>query len=202
MKQILIYILCAVISYLIGSVSISILLSKYVYGRDVRSGGSGNAGATNVTRTFGFVAGILTFVGDFGKCFLSLWLSGLAGGYTAMAIGAFSCMLGHCFPIYFRFKGGKGISCGAAIALMIDWRVLVIALAVFAIVVLLTKTVSIASLAATISVGIGAVIFAQNTAVMVFTLAACALAIFMHRSNIVRVIKGTEPKFRAGSAKH
>lgn len=202
MKTVLLYILCAVISYLIGSVSISILLSRYVYGRDVRSGGSGNAGATNVTRTFGFTAGILTFLGDFGKAVLSLWLSSLVAGEVGMAIGGFSCLLGHCFPIYFRFKGGKAVSCGAAVALMIDWRILVLALAVFVIAVLISKTVSIASIGATLTVGIGTVMFAHNTPALVLGVAACALVIFMHRSNIVRIIKGTEPKFRAGSAKH
>lgn len=201
MKTLLLYILCAVISYLIGSVSISILLSKYAYGKDVRSSGSGNAGATNVTRTFGFFAGILTLLGDFGKAILSLWLSDLLGGSTAMAIGGFACLLGHCFPVYFRFKGGKGVSCGAAIALMIDWRVLVIALAVFIIAVLISKIVSVASIGASLAVGIGSVIFAQNIPAMILGAAACALVIFMHRSNIVRIIKGTEPKFRAGSAK-
>ena len=201
MKTVILYIICAVISYLIGSVSISILLSKYVYGKDVRSGGSGNAGATNVTRTFGFSAGILTFLGDFGKAILALWLSKLVGGSIAMAIGGFSCLLGHCFPIYFHFKGGKAVSCGAAVALMIDWRIMVIALAVFVIAVLISKTVSIASIAATASVGVGTVLLAQNVPALLLGIASCILVIFMHRSNIARIIQGTEPQFRAGSAK-
>ncbi len=194
------YLICAVGSYLIGSVSSSILLSKWLFHRDVRSSGSGNAGAANVTRTFGIGAGALTFLGDFLKAFIAMWLCQHFFGRTAMAIGGSACLLGHCFPIYFHFRGGKAVSCGAAVALMLDWRIFVLALIVFLIAALLWRTASICSLCAAIAVGIGALVFTSALTDHLFGVFACVLVVCMHHTNIARIFHGTEPKFRAGSS--
>ena len=119
-----IYIAIVVVAgYLLGSLSISILLSKNLLGRDVRRHGSGNAGATNMARVFGMHAGLLTLAGDMLKAAAAMLLGFWLLGDTGMALGGVACLLGHCFPVLHGFKGGKGVSSGAMVALMIDWRV-------------------------------------------------------------------------------
>lgn len=100
--------LCAIAGYLLGSISVSILVTKYIFHADLRQQGSGNAGATNAARVYGLGAGVLTFAGDFAKSILAMLLGRGLGGVTGLAVGGAACLLGHCFPIYFKFKGGKG----------------------------------------------------------------------------------------------
>ena len=183
------YALSCVLGYLLGSISISILISRHVFHQDVRQSGSGNAGATNVARVFGLGAGVLTFLGDFAKTLLAAWLGSL---------GAAFALIGHCFPVYYRFRGGKAVSAGAAAALVIDWRIFVLAVAVFALAALLSKTASVSSMSAAGMVAVGTILFAPSTAQLLLGLFTCALVLFMHRSNIRRLIAGTEPKFHPG----
>ena len=122
MNETLRLLLSGILGYLIGSVSLSIVLSNLLYHRDVRTQGSGNAGATNAARVFGLSAGVLTFLGDFLKTLLALWLGKLLAGENGILAAGALALLGHCFPVYFHFKGGKGVSCGAAIALMTKKR--------------------------------------------------------------------------------
>ena len=192
------YILSAVAGYLLGSISISILLSRHLFHQDIRGEGSGNAGATNVARVFGLRAGALTFLGDFLKTVLSLWLGNLLGGTVGMCIAVAAALIGHCFPVYYRFRGGKAVSAGAAAALVIDWRIFVLAVAVFALAALLSKTASVSSMSAAGMVAVGTFLFAPSTAQLLLGLFTCALVLFMHRSNIRRLIAGTEPKFHPG----
>ena len=120
-----IYIAIVVVAgYLLGSLSISILLSKNLLGRDVRRHGSGNAGATNMARVFGMHAGLLTLAGDMLKAAAAMLLGFWLLGDTGMALGGVACLLGHCFPVYFKFKGGKAVSAGAAVGLMVSWGTL------------------------------------------------------------------------------
>ena len=135
-----------IIGYLLGSVSAAVILSRRVFGGDVRKQGSGNAGATNVARVFGMRAGLLTLAGDVLKTALSMFLGGLLAGAEGSAVAAAACMLGHCFPLYFQFHGGKGVSVGAAIATYLDWRLILIILAVFLIVYFCCRKVSLASM--------------------------------------------------------
>ena len=118
--------LCAIAGYLLGSISVSILVAKYIFHDDLRQQGSGNAGATNAARVYGLGAGVLTFAGDFAKSTLAMLLGRGLGGVMGLAVGGAACLLGHCFPVYFKFKGGKAVSAGAAVGLMIDWRLFVI----------------------------------------------------------------------------
>ena len=109
--------LCAIAGYLLGSISVSILVTKYIFHDDLRQQGSGNAGATNAARVYGLGAGVLTFAGDFAKSILAMLLGRGLGGVMGLAVGGAACLLGHCFPVYFKFKGGKAVSAGAAVLL-------------------------------------------------------------------------------------
>lgn len=190
--------LCAVSGYLIGSVSASILLSRLVFGNDVRKQGSGNAGAANVARTLGFGAGALTFLCDFLKGVLAMWLGSLLLGELGLCIAGIACLLGHCWPVYFGFKGGKAVSTGAAVALMVDWRLFVLAIAVFAVVALVFRTASVSSMSAGLAVGIAAPFLTHKPALLVLSTFAALLILVMHRPNIVRLIRHEEPKFHFG----
>ena len=192
------YLACLVLGYLIGSLSVSILISKYIFHQDVRTLGSGNAGAANATRTLGPRVGALTLLGDFLKGIISMLLGSWLGGTTGLAIAGAACMIGHCFPIYFGFKGGKAVATAVAVALMLDWRVFLSAFAVFAVVAALTRTASVSSMAASIAVAAMTPVFTKNPVLISLGIFTCLLVLLMHRSNIRRLIQGTEPKFHFG----
>ena len=107
-------------------------------------------------------------------------------------------MIGHCFPIYFGFKGGKAVATAVAVALMLDWRVFLSAFAVFAVVAALTRTASVSSMAASIAVAAMTPVFTKNPVLISLGIFTCLLVLLMHRSNIRRLIQGTEPKFHFG----
>ncbi|MFA9380564.1 MAG: glycerol-3-phosphate 1-O-acyltransferase PlsY [Acetanaerobacterium sp.] len=205
--RILYIVLTAVISYLLGSISFAVIVSRALTHKDVRDFGSGNAGLTNVVRTFGKLPGILTLLGDFSKGVVSVvlgrlifeHLAGLDPQYGACVAGLF-VIIGHIFPIYFGFKGGKGVLTTAGIALMIDPRVFLIAITLFILIVLITRIVSIASIIAAAAFPITTFIIngiEHRPALVDTLLTACiaAILIFMHRANIKRLLNGTEPRF-------
>ena len=192
------YLACLALGYLIGSLSVSILISKYIFHQDVRALGSGNAGAANAARTLGAGVGLLTLLGDFLKGVISMLLGSCLGGATGLAIAGAACMIGHCFPIYFGFKGGKAVATAAAVALMIDWRVVLSAFAVFAIVAALSKTASVSSMSASVAVAAMTPVFTRNPVLISLGIFTCLLVLLMHRSNIRRLISGTEPHFHFG----
>ena len=192
------YLACLALGYLIGSLSVSILISKYIFHQDVRTLGSGNAGAANAARTLGAGVGLLTLLGDFLKGVISMLLGSCLGGATGLAIAGAACMIGHCFPIYFGFKGGKAVATAAAVALMLDWRVFLSAFAVFAIVAALSKTASVSSMSASVAVAAMTPVFTRNPVLISLGIFTCLLVLLMHRSNIRRLISGTEPRFHFG----
>lgn len=185
-------------AYLLGSLSISIIMSRRVLGGDVRSMGSGNAGATNMARIFGMGAGVLTLGGDMLKAAIAMLIGYLLLGDRGMAAAGMCCILGHCYPIYYGFKGGKGVSAGAAIALAIDWRVGLIAACFFALAVLCTRKVSFASLCAALSVPLSALLCGLSQYRCALGIFAMCLVIIRHKENIKRLIMGTEPDFKPG----
>ena len=187
--------------YLLGSLSSSLLLSKFGWGKDVRKHGSGNAGATNMARVFGLGAGFATLAGDMLKAAAAMWLGNYLLGDLGVAAGGCACILGHCFPVFHDFRGGKGISVGAMIGLAIDWRVFVGIVAVFLIVAFLTKKVSAGSLAASVAITVFALIFRVSTPKLVLAIFSMCVAIFQHRSNIQRLAEGTEADFNAAEPK-
>ena len=191
------YVIVVVAGYLLGSLSASVLLSRLGWGRDVRKHGSGNAGATNMARVFGLGAGFATLAGDMLKAALAMYLGMRLLGDAGIAAGGIACILGHCFPVFHEFHGGKGISVGAMIGLAIDWRVFVGIIVVFLIVAFLTKKVSAGSLAASIAITVFALLFHVTTPKLILAIAAMCIAIFQHRSNIKRLAEGTEADFKA-----
>lgn len=201
MAPVFAYPLTIVAGYLLGSVSASLLLSRFGWGKDVRSQGSGNAGATNMARVFGWGAGFATLGGDMLKAGLAMWLGQRLLGDVGIMLGGMSSMVGHCFPLFHHFRGGKGISVGAMIGLAIDWRVFVGIIAVFLLISFLTKKVSLGSLAASLSIALLAFAFHVSVPKLILAVFACCFAIFQHRSNIKRLADGTEADFKAAESK-
>ena len=226
----LMLVMIALVSYLIGSISVAFIVTMYYEKKDIRKFGSGNAGTTNVLRNVGKVAGIITLVGDFSKAVLALVLaratvknfgvevySSAAGQYLspvaeALYIAGFFCLLGHLFPVYFNFKGGKGVLVAAGMILMVDWRVFIALFFVFAISLIISKRVSVASVVSCLLYPLITYLITffmyyqekvisgyqieQVTIATVMAALIGGIVIFMHRQNIVRIFKGTEPKFK------
>ena len=184
------------VSYLLGSINSGVLVSRLFKNDDVRTKGSGNAGATNVARVYGFKYGLVTLGGDVLKAIISGILGKLLFGDPGQVIACAACMIGHAWPVFFEFKGGKGVSVGAGIIAVLDWRVLVIAVSIFLVVVLITRYVSLGSMLAAISFPILLAImssplwYQELLAVWV----ACII-VFLHRANIKRLLTHTESKF-------
>ena len=190
------YILVASAGYLLGSLSMSIILSRAVLGEDVRRKGSGNAGATNMARVYGLKAGALTLGGDVLKASLSMIIGWLLLGDVGLALGGIASLVGHCFPVYYNFRGGKGVSVGAAVALAIDWRVFLSIVLVFALAAFLSKKVSLGSVCAAVAISITSLIFQVSTPKLILAVFGMLLVVFQHRENIKRLINGTEPDFK------
>ena len=200
--------LSALVGYLLGSISFAILLTKAFAHEDVRAHGSGNAGATNVLRVAGIKASALTFLFDFCKCVASVLVGYFLVKHACVANGVdpemarlgmyaagFCCMIGHMYPLYFGFRGGKGILSSAALAIMMDWRIFVIGFSLFLIIVFATHYVSLGSiLAATAYAVLFVIFFPGQPWIWSIAIAMAVLAIFMHRSNIARLLHGTETK--------
>lgn len=206
MIQILLVIATAAIAYLLGSISFAVIISNALAHKDVREVGSGNAGMTNVFRSFGKLPGILTLIGDFSKGIVSVligrlifqYLLGMDPMYGAYIAGLFA-ILGHIFPLYFHFKGGKGVLTTAGMALVLDFRVFIIVIGLFLLLVLITRMVSVGSILAAIAYPITTYVVNTLTgqpALVGTILTGCiaALLIYMHRSNIKRILNGTEAK--------
>ena len=195
------FILVIIAAYVMGSLSISIFMSRHVLGRDIRRAGSGNAGATNMARVYGMSAGVLTLGGDMCKTAAAMLLGYLVLGDRGMAAAGMACMAGHCYPLLHGFKGGKGVSAGAAIALCIDWRAGLLTIAVFAIAVLCSKKVSFGSICAALSLPEGEYKAPDKRVwalVLELSQPRCALAIV---GMCLVVIRHTEPDFKPGKSK-
>ncbi|MBQ9662433.1 MAG: glycerol-3-phosphate 1-O-acyltransferase PlsY [Oscillospiraceae bacterium] len=182
--------------YLLGSLNFSIILSRLL-GRDIRKQGSGNAGATNMTRVFGWAAGVATLAFDVLKAFAAMWIGRRLLGDMGVCLGGIAVMSGHCFPLFHNFKGGKGIATGAAVGFMIDWRVGAAIVAVFLIGALISRKVSVGSISAAVAIVIATWIFAPKAPMIALAVYSAVLAISRHDANIKRLQSGTEPDFRA-----
>ncbi len=191
------YIIIVLIAYLLGSFCASIPLSRRVYGGDVREKGSGNAGATNMARVYGMKAGIETFALDALKTAAAMLIGLHLAGQTGEALAGAACIVGHCFPIYFSFRGGKGVSVGAALGIMTDPLVFAAIMAVFFAVSLSTRKVSLGSMCAAVSLPIAAALTNAGKPMLFMCIFSAALVVFMHRGNIARLISGTEGDFHA-----
>ena len=193
------YVLVIVVGYLLGSLSFSIILSR-ILGRDIRKQGSGNAGATNMTRVFGWSAGVGTLAFDFLKAIAAMAIGRALLGEAGVCAGGIASMVGHCWPVFYHFKGGKGISAGAAVAAMIDWRVLIAVVILFLIGAFLSKKVSVGSLCASVGIFFATLIFAPRAPMIVLSCTAMCIAVYRHKENILRLRAGTEPDFHAAAS--
>jgi glycerol-3-phosphate acyltransferase PlsY len=192
-KMIVVYIILA---YLLGSIPVGVVLSK-MKGQDPRKTGSGNIGATNVMRTAGKGLGILTLAGDILKGLLPTWL---AIHYDQPAVIIAACGLaafaGHLWPIYLRFKGGKGVATALGLFLALKPAVIPILLAVFIVVLLKWRYVSLGSLVGTALMPLLLLLFGSPVEYIVVSLVVGLLIYYKHRDNIKRLLSGTEHKFR------
>ena len=218
--------LTVICSYLLGSISFAIIVTKLFSKKDIRDFGSGNAGATNVLRSQGKLPALLTTIGDLTKGIVSVYLGGylltnlqllshtevcasfplcdpenlaLMGNYLA----GFFCIIGHMYPIFFRFRGGKGVMTTAGMLLFLDWRATVTLLAVFILVVLITRMVSLGSIVVAAALPIvtycyRAFWYQQGPVTVGFCTLCMAIigliVILKHRENLKRIISGTENK--------
>lgn len=189
--------LAGVVGYLLGSISWAVVMSYLLSRKDVRNYGSGNAGATNMARLFGMGVGAATFLLDGLKTVASMALGRLIGGTYGFLLAGFTCLLGHCFPLYFGFKGGKGVSVGAAMGLMLHWKVFVIIVAVFFITFFITRRVSAGSIMCAVAF-VPAQLIAGFRDWPTLALGICAggLVFFMHRGNLKRLLRGEEKPFK------
>lgn len=182
-----------IIPYLLGSLNFAIIVSKRMYHDDIRKYGSGNAGLTNMLRTYGKKAAVYTLVGDSLKTVVSISLGYLLHGNIGAYVTAFFCILGHIFPIYYRFQGGKGVLTVSVSILMLDPVIFLIVFAIFAIIVGFTKYVSLGSIMCMMIYPLIVNKFYNGLPVL-FSVLFAAVVVFMHRSNIVRLWHGEENK--------
>jgi glycerol-3-phosphate acyltransferase PlsY len=189
-------------AYLLGSIPFGLLLGKLFGGRDVRSAGSGNIGATNVARVAGPVAGILTLLLDAAKGALAVYLAGRLSeqSSTWMMIAGLCALVGHCFPVWLGFRGGKGVATAAGVFLVLSPLSFLGAVILFVLVVLYWRFVSLGSISAAAAMPLLIYFFwaphhAPPYAVTFGSLAAALLIVYKHDANIQRLVQGDEPKF-------
>ena len=190
----------ALIGYLMGSLNFAVIISRVKFGEDIRTKGSGNAGATNMSRTYGKSAGIFTLLGDIMKTVIPVLAAKiLVGEQYGYLVGLF-CAIGHAFPCYYKFKGGKCVAVTAAIALVMEPIVFLFLLIIFAVTVIGTKYVSLSSIFSALMypVLLHNVIsnrYGHGHIGIVFVIINSLLVIFLHRGNIKRLLEGKESKF-------
>ena len=197
---VLFHIVCAVIAYLLGGINFGVLISR-MYGKDVRNVGSGNAGATNMTRTFGKKAGALTFLGDFLKACVALFIAILLMGVRGAYVAGIFCIVGHAYPVYFKFKGGKGVVCILAMGFFTNLLVTLIMIVIFAAILFGFKMVSFASVMTMLIYPLILSNIEGNGIHIIYAMIAALLVVFLHRKNIVRIFNHTESKISLGKKK-
>jgi acyl phosphate:glycerol-3-phosphate acyltransferase len=195
-------------AYLLGSIPCGLLLARLFGGGDVRKAGSGNIGATNVARVVGPLAGILTLVFDTAKGAAAVWLSGRVTNESAtwMMVAGFAVLLGHCFPVWLKYRGGKGVATALGVFLVLCPLAAVSALLLFLICVAYWRYVSLGSVAAAAAMPLLTYfLWAPHHAPPIIidagTLAIALLVIYKHDGNLQRLVEGTEPRFSLGKKK-
>jgi glycerol-3-phosphate acyltransferase PlsY len=197
-----------VLGYLLGSIPFGYLLVRLTGGGDIRFKGSGNIGATNVARTSGWSVGVATLLLDTAKGFLAVWLTEhfTGGNIRFMMFAGFAAILGHVFPVWLKFEGGKGVATAMGVFLAICWPALATAVFLFLLVAVFWRYVSLASISAAAALPLLVYLLyapghAPPTAVSVCTLLSAVVVIVKHRDNIERLLAGTEPRFEMGGKK-
>ena len=195
------HILASITAYLIGSVSFSVIISKLFIGKDVRTSGSGNAGATNMARLYGILPGIVTLILDFLKQVLAMLLGRLIAGETGFCLAGLFCIIGHCFPLFFKFRGGKGVACAAAAAFLCSWKIGACAVIVFSLCAVLSRKVSLSSILACVVAELATLLLNIGRSEALMLSAIVVIVILRHSENITRLLKCREKSFRAASSK-
>ncbi len=201
------YIIVGIVAYLIGSISFSVIFSKKMAGFDVREKGSGNAGATNMLRSVGKKAAVLTLLCDALKGVVAIIFAIIVGAIAKesdkallVQIAGILVVVGHTYPVFFGFKGGKGVATALGVLLMTNWKIGLICL-VFALVIMaLTRIVSAGSVVAAVLFPV-LVLFmhtnytiSEGSSYFVYSIILAVIVLFNHRSNIKRILSGTENK--------
>ncbi len=201
------YIVVTIIAYLLGSISFSVIISKKMAGFDVREKGSGNAGTTNVLRTVGKRASIITLICDILKGVIAVFIAYLAGLIVKegvdkallIQLAGIAVIVGHTFPIFFQFKGGKGIATALGVLMITNWNIGLICLVFALVLMILTRMVSLGSIAAAILFPVLIIFMPHNSYLVdgnyiIYSILLAILVVFNHRANVKRLLSGTENK--------
>jgi glycerol-3-phosphate acyltransferase PlsY len=187
------------IAYLLGAIPFGYLLVRWKTGKDVRSAGSGNIGATNVLRTSGRAAGIATLLFDILKGYLAVWIAGRVTGNEPywMSAAALAVMAGHAFPVFLRFQGGKAVATFIGAFLYLAPAAVAAVTVVFVVMVIWTRTISMGSISGAAAFPLGLwLIVKPPLPMLAASIVACAFIIYRHKSNIAKLRQGTENVFR------
>ena len=199
------YIVIAIIAYLIGSINFSVIISKRMAGFDVREKGSGNAGTTNMLRSVGIKAAVITLLCDILKGVVVILIAILIGNIIdnvdsalLVQLAGIFVIIGHTFPIFFKFKGGKGVATSLGVLIMSNWQIGLICLVFALILIALTQMVSVGSIAAAILYPVLTLFIPQNYIIpgnyLIYSVVLAVIIVFNHRENVKRLLKGTENK--------
>lgn len=200
-------VIVAIIAYLIGSINFSVILSKKMAGFDVREKGSGNAGTTNMLRSVGKKAAAITLICDILKGVVAIliamfiaWAFKVENASLLVQIAGIAVVLGHTFPIFFGFKGGKGVATSLGILIMSNWQIGLICLVFGVVLIALTRMVSLGSCAAAVLFPVLTLfinehyIVSQGSSYLIYSIILAVIVLFNHRSNIQRILSGKENK--------
>ena len=207
----IVYIIMAIIAYLIGSINFSVIISKKVAGFDVREKGSGNAGTTNMLRAVGKKAAAVTLICDVLKGVVSIGIAIILGNIVKdinrellIQIAGIAVVLGHTFPVFFGFKGGKGVATSLGILLLSNWQIGLICLVFGIVLIILTRMVSLGSCAAAVLFPVLTLFINDHYTVLtegksgstyfIYSVILAVIVLYNHRSNIKRILSGTENK--------
>ena len=202
------YIIMAVIAYFIGSINFSVIIGRKMAGIDVRQEGSGNAGSTNVLRTIGLKAALLTLICDILKGLIAILVALLIGNIVKnidrallVQLAGIFVILGHTFPIFFEFKGGKGVATALGVLLMSNWEIGLICLVFALVIIIASRMVSMGAVGAailfpvlTLFMNDNFIVAASGMKYFIYSLILALIVIFNHRENIKRIMNGTENK--------
>ena len=203
-------VIVAIISYLLGSCNFGVIISKSLKKEDIRESGSGNAGTTNMMRTYGKTLGILTIIGDIAKVFVAIWLAFKIMSveetkmifdrisdnpqYVLKSFAGLFAVAGHIFPCFFKFKGGKGVATSGGMVIMIDWRIALILFSIFVLTILITRYVSLGSIIMAVLYPVFMGLFHKDAGLVIISLVFTLIVVTAHRENIKKLINHTENK--------
>lgn len=199
------YITIAIIAYAIGSINFSVIFSRKFAGFDVREKGSGNAGTTNMLRNVGKKAAIITLICDILKGIVSILIALVVSHFIKevdksilVQLAGFFAVFGHTFPIFFEFRGGKGVATALGVILLINWQIGLICIVFALCLIILTKMVSLGSIMTAILFPILTIFIHENFIIsgnyIIFGIALGLLVVFNHRANLKRILEGNENK--------